>query len=146
MTYVFRFIRLIKKRIQDKSKVPMVLLSQNTGMSVEEAISIGITKILTINNQEFLEVKNKLIHITQLLHYKKEFQSLFKYKNVNKKSSLYPLNPYLDCNNIIRANGRISNSVLPYKERQPIILPVNSHFCKLFIGFSYCHEKTPKLI
>lgn len=48
-------------------------------------------------------------------------------------SKLLKLNPILDENNIISVGGRLEASLLPYRERHPIILPSKHHFTTLII-------------
>ncbi|XP_075155440.1 uncharacterized protein LOC142228802 [Haematobia irritans] len=88
-----------------------------------------------IGQEEFLFVRNKLISLTQRQFYPQEFHMLSTSKMVSNKSPLCPLNPFIDLNNIIRINGRLANSDLPYNERHPIVLPVKSKYCDLFINF-----------
>ncbi|XP_046811897.1 uncharacterized protein LOC111689889, partial [Lucilia cuprina] len=114
MTYVFRFLNSIKERLLNSSKGRLLLASQLHDISPAEAVIIMIGKIAYISSQEFTNTKNKLVRLTQLRHYNQEYECLIKHENVNKKSSLYPLNPYIDDNGVIRTNGRISNSALPF--------------------------------
>lgn len=78
-----------------------------------------------------------MISLTQRKYYSKEFSSITTSKRVSKKSTLYHLNPFLDQNNILRVNGRIVNSGLPFNESHPIILPVSSKYCSLLISFTH---------
>lgn len=116
IAYMFRFYYKISKH----SETPISSSSQ------------------AISHIEFRNVKNRLISLTQKLYYSREYSSLSLSKQVSKKSSLLPLNPFIDDNDMIRANGRIANSNLPYHECHPIILPVQSMYCKLFITFTHC--------
>ncbi|XP_075167412.1 uncharacterized protein LOC142239506 [Haematobia irritans] len=88
-----------------------------------------------ISSQEFNFLKIRLISLTQRHYYAQEYHSLKNLKNVNKKSSLFPLHPFIDENDIIRVNGRLVNADLSYNEKYPIILPVQSKFSQLFISF-----------
>lgn len=137
MSYVFRFINATKNMLHKDTDRHITLISHTRQVSPAEAVSYMITCINPISHQEFLDTRNRLISLTQLRHYSREYFSLENTKKVSKKSSLYSLNPYLDINHVIRANGRISNSIIPFKERHPIIIPVNSIYCKLFISFMH---------
>ncbi|XP_075162717.1 uncharacterized protein LOC142235346 [Haematobia irritans] len=92
---------------------------------------------LSITHQEFKETRNLLIRVTQKKYYSQEYDNLTMSRQVNRKSSLYTINPYIDPSGIIRVNGRIANSNLRFSERHPIIIPVKSQYCKLLI--SYLH-------
>ncbi|XP_075170155.1 uncharacterized protein LOC142242472, partial [Haematobia irritans] len=113
--YIFRFY----KRISNKSQ-PTTPLNNKT-----------------VTHAEFQDARNRLIVLTQKSFFYNEYSSLVSSRKVHKKSPLYPLNPFIDESGIIRINGRISNSELPFKQRFPIILPVQSKFCKLFIDFTH---------
>ncbi|XP_059221563.1 uncharacterized protein LOC131996129 [Stomoxys calcitrans] len=90
-----------------------------------------------ISCKEFADVKKRLIRMTQRNYYSREYQMLNETLKVHRKSSLYPLHPYIDDEGIMRVNGRIANSHLSFSERHPIILPVGSDYCRLYV--SYIH-------
>lgn len=92
---------------------------------------------LSVSQQEFIDVKNRLILLTQKTHYPIEYKKITTVNSVPKKSSLYPLNPFIDNNGIMRVSGRITNANIRYNERHPIILPANSEYTKLFIDFTH---------
>ncbi|XP_075161620.1 uncharacterized protein LOC142234376 [Haematobia irritans] len=79
-----------------------------------------------------------LSYVFRFLHNShKNFQSPVKSKSLNlsqAESSLCPLNPFMDSNGILRVNGRLANSFLPYRERYPIILPGNSLYSHLYLS------------
>lgn len=113
IAYVFRFFSKVSK----------------TSKTESNSLSIG--------HNEFLNAKRRLISLTQKTYFFKEYESLQISKTICKKSSLYPLNPFLDKNGVIRANGRISNSAISYNERHPIIIPVKSKYCELLVSFTH---------
>lgn len=79
-------------------------------------------------------VKTRLIILTQKHFYDDEYKNISNSQPISEKSSLKPLNPFLDPNGIMRVNGRLSDSSLPYNERYPIILPGNSQLCQLYLS------------
>lgn len=87
---------------------------------------------LTLKEIKF--IKNRLIHLTQRRYYATEYNALLSSECISTKSVLLTLNPFLDSDNIMRVNGRLSDSFLPYKERYPIILPGNSKLCQLYLS------------
>ncbi|XP_075159812.1 uncharacterized protein LOC142232963 [Haematobia irritans] len=93
-----------------------------------------IARTSSLSQKEIQFTKNRLISLAQMQHYKCEYETLLKSKPLSHKSSLSTLNPFLDSDFIIRANGRLANSYLPYKEKYPIVLPGNSSFCKLYLS------------
>ncbi|XP_075150605.1 uncharacterized protein LOC142224702 [Haematobia irritans] len=112
IAYIFRFFHNSHPQWKNSQMVQTTNLSQN----------------------EIQFVKFRLISLAQQQYYNSEYENLRKRSTLSNKSSLLTLNPFLDSNQIIRANGRLSISSLPYKERYPIILPGNSHFCRLYLS------------
>ncbi|XP_075158166.1 uncharacterized protein LOC142231444 [Haematobia irritans] len=112
LAYVFRFFHNIHPRSNNNRTPQTVEISQN----------------------EIQFTKNRIISLTQQRYYNTEYQALRDSKPLPHKSALLTLNPFLDSDQVLRANGRLSNSSLPYKERFPIILPGNSHFCTLYLS------------
>lgn len=82
----------------------------------------------------------QIIRIAQHERMETEFKTLKKHHQVEKNSKLISLNPFIDNAGIIRVGGRLQNSLLPYNEKHPIILPYESHLSKLIIQDA--HENT----
>lgn len=59
---------------------------------------------------------------------------------LDNKSKLLSLTPIIDGNGLLRVRGRLENSMLPYDEMHPIILPPNAYFTGLLID--RFHERT----
>ncbi|XP_059220655.1 uncharacterized protein LOC131995716 [Stomoxys calcitrans] len=78
---------------------------------------------INLNQKELQFIKTRLILLSQQRYYEDEYKALLDSKPIPKNSSLSTFNPFLDCDQILRINGRLSNSMLPYKERYPIIIP-----------------------
>ncbi|XP_059221144.1 uncharacterized protein LOC131995885 [Stomoxys calcitrans] len=88
--------------------------------------------------EEILFVKRRLILTAQQYGFKDEYNALSQGLQISPKSSLSTINPFLDDARIIRINGRLSQSTLPYSERHPMVLPGNSWFCHLYL--SHLHK------
>lgn len=112
LSYVFRFFHKIHKKFKTDYKFDSVELSL----------------------KELNFVKARLICLSQQRFYQREYEELKGSMNIFQKSALKPLNPFLDSDNIMRVNGRLSDSSLPYRERYPIILPGNSRLCYLYLS------------
>lgn len=81
-------------------------------------------------------VRSRLIILAQQMYYADEYRDLSQSRPLDRKSSLAPLNPFLDESGIIRMNGRLVNSpTLAYTERHPTILPYHCRFVKLLVEF-----------
>ncbi|XP_075157628.1 uncharacterized protein LOC142230894 [Haematobia irritans] len=86
---------------------------------------------LTLNELQF--VKTRLIVLSQRKFYPEDYEAVMKSEPLSRRSSLSTLNPFLDSEKVLRVNGRLSDSSLPYRERYPIILPGNSKLCRLYL-------------
>ncbi|XP_075163068.1 uncharacterized protein LOC142235694 [Haematobia irritans] len=110
--YIFRFHRRTHANAVLENAFPSINISQN----------------------EITFVKNRLIHLSQLHAFKDEYHALLQGNPISQKSPLSTLNPFIDGNQILRVNGRLSQSNIPYNERHPVILPGNSRFCRLYLS------------
>lgn len=133
-TYVLRFCKILKAK---NFKNKRICMSKQKGITPAEAVAAIIKTLPPIDCKEFLATKNTLISLTQQRYYNREYFALMNGQAVSKKSALYPLNPFIDINMVIRANGRLSNSALPYNEKHPIIIPVSSRYSELLISFTH---------
>ena len=86
-----------------------------------------------ISVDEFQYATTAWIKLVQLVAFPNEISLLKRNKLCPSKSNILPLYPFLDNELQIRVNGRIQNSNVTANEKQPIILPYNSHFTKLVI-------------
>ncbi|XP_075159825.1 uncharacterized protein LOC142232979 [Haematobia irritans] len=111
LSYVFRFFQITRKMATFKS--------------------------ISITHNEFTSVKERIIVLTQQEYFNQEYQLLKSKKPVPKKSTLFPLNPFLDLKGIMRVSGRLTNANLRYNESHPIIIPVQSSYAQLLIEFTH---------
>ncbi|XP_075157649.1 uncharacterized protein LOC142230916 [Haematobia irritans] len=66
-----------------------------------------------------------------------EYEYLERSEPLPRKSALLCLIPFIDDHGVLRVNGRLTDSSLPYNERYPIILPGNSLLCHLYLVHSH---------
>ena len=78
-----------------------------------------------------------LVVLVQKERFSDEIRALEANKDIDKKSSLCSLSPFLDAHGIIRVGGRLQSSNLSYEQRFPIILPSKHEFTKLIIAFEH---------
>ena len=71
--------------------------------------------------------------------FKEEKNHLQRYKELNSKSKLQSLCPFIDDKGIIRVGGRICNTMLAQDTQHPIIMPKNHHITLLIMQEE--HEK-----
>ena len=76
-----------------------------------------------LSKDEIMETKNKIISAMKKKAFTEEYKTLTSKKQLNKESRLLALNPFIDEDNIMRANTRLKYAeYLPYDTRFPIIL------------------------
>ena len=83
---------------------------------------------------------NCIMRSTQQEFFADGFKCLTGGLELSKKSSIITLNPFLDKENVIRINGRLSNLYTKFIEKFPVIVPYKSHLASLII--SDAHHQT----
>lgn len=82
---------------------------------------------LRLSAEELSFCRHRLMSISQRLNFPIEYSCLEQKLKLPSSSPLLSLTPFLDKENIIRANGRLASSLsLSYNERHPIILAYQS--------------------
>lgn len=76
----------------------------------------------SLNTKERHEAKLHIIKLVQKIHFSDEIDDLKKSRPVSSKSKLKDLNPMLE-DGLLKVGGRIRNSELPSRTKNPIILP-----------------------
>ncbi|XP_055308307.1 uncharacterized protein LOC129572386 [Sitodiplosis mosellana] len=86
-----------------------------------------------VTRGEIAGAENFWILQTQASAYAEELQYLANRTELNKKSKLAKLCPFLDFDGIIRVGGRLQSANASYDEKHPVILPGNSTFVQMLI-------------
>ncbi|XP_061395347.1 uncharacterized protein LOC133330966, partial [Musca vetustissima] len=87
-----------------------------------------------LSAEEIVFARYRLMSMSQRSHFPQDYDCLSKKLPLDSGSPLLSLNPFLDRHQLIRANGRLENTLsLPYDERHPIILAYNSRFAELYV-------------
>ncbi|KAK9675276.1 Integrase zinc binding domain [Popillia japonica] len=73
----------------------------------------------------------RIIKLSQMQAFPHDYKALAIHKEVNHKSNILSLNPFIDEYEIIRVGGRLNKSTLKFDERHPILLPKNAVVTKL---------------
>ncbi|XP_052744116.1 uncharacterized protein LOC128199280 [Bicyclus anynana] len=97
-------------------------------------------KSKTIGNLTIDELTNSfnfLCIVAQKQSFPNEYATLTKNKQLNSKSNILSLSPFIDDHNLIRVGGRIDASSLSYDQRHPILLHSSHYLTKLI--FNYYH-------
>ena len=90
-------------------------------------------KIVGPLSQAEIEKSEFTIYRTiQLSVFSKEIHDLSNHKDLDTKSSLLSLNPFLK-NGILRVGGRLEHAKIPENQKHPIILPRSHYITKLII-------------
>lgn len=74
-----------------------------------------------------------IIKTCQAKEFPRELHSLTKQLQLDSKSKLLNLHPFLDSSGIIRVGGRLHHAPIEYGQRHPIILPSKNHITNLII-------------
>ncbi|XP_044019550.1 uncharacterized protein LOC122859932 [Aphidius gifuensis] len=89
------------------------------------------TGYLKINEIEY--ATNTIIKLVQKEIFFDELKILENQRQLNQKSKLIKLTPFIDKNGLLRVGGRLQNASIPYNQKYPIILPKNHHVTSLII-------------
>ncbi|XP_058975815.1 uncharacterized protein LOC131801289 [Musca domestica] len=89
-----------------------------------------------LSADEISFARRRLMSVSQRIHFPSEYDCLLKNQKIESGSPLLSLNPFLDKDSLIRANGRLSSALsISYDERYPIILAHKSRFAALYVDF-----------
>ncbi|XP_055923707.1 uncharacterized protein LOC129954075 [Eupeodes corollae] len=108
--YVFRYALNLKRK---KDKCPLIYGE--------------------ITQEELKKAEALLYRQAQQEEYGEYIDHLRSGKRLKRSSVLYQLSPYLDGNDLLRADGRIDNAKVPETQKQPIILPKNNYVTSLIL-------------
>ena len=64
-----------------------------------------------------------IVKTVQSESFDREIKCLSNHKSIPKESKLLQLNPFLDCNGLLRVGGRLQNANISYDQKHPAILP-----------------------
>ena len=135
MAFCMRFITNVKIGMKAIGKLNSVLKSNSEKGSTEIHLSIEEMHIAMI----------KILILLQKQLFMREVNSLKNKSDLHRSSDLVSLNPFLDNNGLVCLGGRLKNSILPYNERYPIVLPKAHHITNLIIRAEHLkdHNRTP---
>lgn len=126
--FVFRFVNNLKAAVELRkagnppTKPPIRQQAENVMEHVKPVHRIEL------NQAEAFWIKQ-----TQSSAYAEELKFLREGKTIPRKSKLIALAPFIDNDGIIRVGGRLSNAMMSYDEKYPIIIPGNSQLGKKLI-------------
>ncbi|XP_046399930.1 uncharacterized protein LOC124166443 [Ischnura elegans] len=86
---------------------------------------------LLILESEWTESLNLIIKLVQECHFKDVLHSISRNKCLH--STFARLSPIIDDQGILRVGGRLINSALPQSQKQPVLLPKESHPSRLIV-------------
>lgn len=75
----------------------------------------------------------KLLKLVQMEAFPHEVSHLSAKRDINRKSSVLSLNPFIDDQGLLRVGGRIQKSSFNYSKKHPVILPAGHILTKLII-------------
>ena len=83
---------------------------------------------------------NCILKLTQTTAFSKEIETLSKNQEIDRKSKIMSLNPFLD-QGILKVGGRLAHSDLIYEQKHPILLPRNSNITDMIIREQHVASK-----
>ena len=89
--------------------------------------------ITPLSVEEIRHALNFLISRTQLRTYPEEVTALRSGRNINAKSTIRKLSPYIDDYKVLRVGGRLDHAPIPLDARHSVILPSKSRFYVLVL-------------
>lgn len=84
--------------------------------------------------------QRQLIRLVQGELFPEEIKSLREKGKIGKGNHILRLNPFLDSQDLLRVGGRLTNSIIPFSQKHPIILRDSHHFARLVA--SDVHQRT----
>ena len=79
------------------------------------------------------KARNFFLRISQSTHFKDTDSRLQSGLNLDRKDKLLPYTPFLDSDGLLRVEGRIQKSGLPFQSKHPVILHSKCRVAKLLI-------------
>lgn len=137
LVYVMRFVEIMKSKSKEKPKSILTAAQLEKG-KLKHLIEYPSVEEKSIALKYFIRQE-------QAKRYAKEYQFLKELKEQNKtgncvNSKLLNMRPFLDTDNIMRANTRLKEADIPYDAKYPIIIPNKSALSRLLI--SHAHKET----
>ena len=79
--------------------------------------------------------------MVQQISYAQEIRNVMEQLEVTASSSLKTLHPFIDKEGLLRLEGRLQQSTLPYQTMHQMILPSNHHFTKLVVSAEHVRRQ-----
>lgn len=99
------------------------------------------SNIVDLEADEVLGAENIWIKQSQRTYFNKEFKALKQKQQLEIRSSLLKLNPFMDDDEVMRLSGRIKRSNMPYDTVHPIVLNGKCIISPCYIP-EYMHHST----
>ncbi|XP_077997424.1 uncharacterized protein LOC144450652 [Glandiceps talaboti] len=104
-----------------------------------EWLKCGKPKLGTfLTVKELQTAERAIIRYSQEMHYASEIQSLKTGKIVSKKSCIFGLEPFYDCDGLLKIGGRLDKAPIAEAAKHPIIVPRDHHVTELMVR--HIHE------
>lgn len=82
---------------------------------------------------ELATAQHCIIRHVQATAFASDYRDLQSQRRMHHRSSLLPLNPFLDESNLLRVGGRLRNANISFAAKHPIIMPNSHHITTLLI-------------
>ena len=133
-------VKTIEKPLVDPNRFsnwPRLLGTIRTVFRAVRVLKRLIKRDIPCNLDDFAADENKarsfLMRISQSTHFKDTVSRLQSGLPLDKKDKLLPYTPFLDSDGLLRVEGRIQKSGLPFQSKHPVILHSQCRVAKLLI-------------
>ena len=96
------------------------------------------TRIPFLTTTELAKAKNIIIKYVQESEFADEICNLKANRQIDNKSKLLSLNPFLDEDGLLKVGGRLKHANISEEMKHPLIVPHSSHLTNLIIDQAHC--------
>lgn len=133
---------------QNNNELVGDLLARNSCLTRVTRVIAWMLRVTSLNEKrpnyltipEMKKASNILVKYIQRTSFEDDISKLEQKKQIDRKSKLLPLNPFLDQNGLLKVGGRINNANIDAEQKNPLIIPHDGHFTELLID--HAHKMT----
>ncbi|XP_055314000.1 uncharacterized protein LOC129575097 [Sitodiplosis mosellana] len=135
IAYLLRYVQKLRNVIELKKQG-----SQPHFITSSLSIKDKINNIPHPTVEELERAEIAIIRWVQHEHFGAELNTLTNNEPISRKNKLFRLAPFIDSSGMLRVGGRLTNALIPYSEKFPLILPSKHRIASLIVDFH--HKQT----
>ena len=137
---ISRLVALILSWFKMKRVMAMIILAKNQWIKKIKKETLD-KKSKPLNVEMLGNAATVIFRMVQRKSFLEEVKALssgtHNTNGVNRSSSLFKLDPFLDSNDVLRVGGRLSRSKLTSNKAHPVVLPKTSNITKAVVIWSH---------